>query len=183
MRTKIMKSKSRSRPKTRRSSRNKSGGFLDSLFNSPAADNTDDGLPWHKKITTSLTNLFSSDKDTGKTIVTENKAPVNKALAPVNNALAPVNNAPTTDPALAPVNNAQVSDDDEWYTPPPVPDNAVGAKMPGLPAPALAQAPAQAPALQNQFGSPNAPATGGRRRTNRRSNKRNKNKHNKNKRN
>ena len=182
MRTKIMKSKSRSRPKTRRSSRNKSGGFLDSLFNSPAADNTDDGLPWHKKITTSLTNLFSSDKDTGKTIVTENKAPVNNAPAPVNN-------------APAPVNNAQVSDDTEWYTPPPVPDNTAGAKMPGLPAPAQAQAqapaqapapapaPAQAPALQKQFGSPNAPAAGGRRRTNRRSNKRNKNKHNKNKRN
>jgi hypothetical protein len=171
MRTKIMKSKSRSRPKTRRSSRKKSGGFLDSLFN--------DDLPWHKKFTTSLTNLFSSDKETEKTIVTENKAPVNKAPAPVNNALAPVNNAPTTDPALAPVNNDQVSDDAEWYTPPLVPDNAAGAKMSGLPAPAQAPAQTQAPALQNQFGSPNAPATGGRRRT---SNKRNKNKHNKNKR-
>jgi hypothetical protein len=171
MRTKIMKSKSRSRPKTRRSSRKKSGGFLESLFNSPAADNTDDGLPWHKKFTTSLTNLFSSDKDTGKTTVPENKVPVNNAPAPVNNA--PVNNAP------AQVNNAPappVSNDAEWYTPPPVPDNVAGAKMPGLPPQA------QAPTQQDQFEDPNA-ATGGRRRTNRRSNKRNKNKHNKNKRN
>ena len=176
MRTKIMKSKSRSRPKTRRSSRKKSGGFLESLFNSPAADNTDDGLPWHKKFTTSLTNLFSSDKDTGKTTVPENKVPVNNAPAPVNNAPAPVNNAP------AQVNNAPappVSNDAEWYTPPPVPDNVAGAKMPGPPPQAQAQ-PLQT--QQDQFEDPNA-ATGGRRRTNRRSNKRNKNKHNKNKRN
>jgi hypothetical protein len=166
MRIKIMKSKSRSRPKTRRSSRKKSGGFLEGLFNSPAADNSDD-LPWHKKFTTSLTNLFSSDKDTAKdTAKTTDavQAPVNNTPAP---APAPVNNVP------APVNN--VPDNAEWYTPPPVPENTAGPKMPGLPPQAQAQ-PLQA--QQDQFRDPNA-ATGGRRRT---SNKRNKNKHNKNKR-
>ena len=60
MRANYMKTKSRSKSKRRRSLRKKSGGGIADWFNSEPSNAADDALPWYKKITSSLTNLFSS---------------------------------------------------------------------------------------------------------------------------
>ena len=156
MRTRHMKNKSRSKSKRHRSLRKKSGG---GWFDSTPSDPADDALPWHKKITKSLTNLFSSAPPVPKNV----PPPPRPGQPPAQEPVEPPGQNPAPAPAMpAPAMPA-----------PPM-------QAPAMPEPSQQMAPAAAapmqpssspqfPATENQFRSP--AAFGGKRTKKRRNHK------------
>ena len=127
MRANYMETKSRSKSKRRRSLRKKSGGGIADWFSSEPSNATDDALPWYKKITSSLTNLFSSAPP-----VPDNVAPPPRPGQP---------------PASVEPEPAPPGQPGQQTAPAPEPAQAQA------PAPAPAQAPAPAPEPAVPFGN------------------------------
>ena len=152
MRTRHMKNKSRSKSKRHRSLRKKSGG---GWFDSTPSDPANDALPWHKKFTKSLTNLFSSAPPVPENV----PPPPRPGQPPAQEPVEPPGQNPAPAPAMpAPPMQA-----------PAMPAPAPSQQMAPAAAPMQPSSSPQFPPTENQFRSP--AAFGGKRTKKRRNHK------------